>query len=343
MNTMDLFSRDFALDIGTSNLRVYVKNVGIVTTEPSIVAIRKRQLGRKHVEAVGIAAFDMAGRTPDDLELVHPVKSGVIAEFDCTAALLQNLIPQAPFVQRLFGPRIVIAVPTDLTNVERRAVCETARQLGAREVVLVDSIAAAAIGAGLPATRSAGNFIVDIGGGKTEIAVVSLGGIVCSHTSRVAGSSMTEALVDYVKMKHNLLIGDHTAELLKVQLGTAYPIDDMSAVEIGGRCRISGDPKVVEINSEESREALSESVASIVDGVRQTLDRTPPELAADIFDRGIVMVGGGSLLANLDVLLREVTGLPVVLADDPLNTVAKGVGRIVDDPEYYQDFTTYNA
>ena len=343
MTTLGWLSRDLALDLGTSNIRVCVKNRGVVVAEPSVVAVRKDRRGREHIVAVGGAANDMVGRTPSGLEIVRPLRGGVIADLDCTEVLLRRLVPPAPLIQRIFAPRIVIAVPSDLTNVERRAVCESARHVGAREVLLIAGVAAAAIGAGLPVTRPSGNLILDIGGGKTEVAVISLSGVVCVHSSRIAGEDMNDALTDYVKQKYNLLIGDHTAELLKTRMGTAYPTDDICSLEIKGRDLISGIPKVVEINSEEAREALAEPIAAIVEGARLTLERTPPELSADIADRGIVMVGGGSLLGHLDVLLREATGLPAVLADDPLNAVAIGIGCVLDSPELYRDFTSHGA
>jgi rod shape-determining protein MreB len=285
----------------------------------------------------------MVGRTPAELQIIRPLRGGVIADLDCTDALVRRLVPAAPLLQGMVGPRIVIAVPSDLTNVERRAVYESARHAGAREVLLIAGVAAAAIGAGLPVTRPSGNLILDIGGGKTEVGVISLSGVVCAYSGRIAGQSMNEALSEYVKRKYNLLIGDRTAEFLKLQIGTAYPTDDMCSLEIKGRDLISGLPKAVEISSEESREALSEPVLAIIEGVKQTLERTPPELAADIAERGIVMVGGGSLLAHLDVLLREMTGLPVVLADDPLNAVAIGLGHVIEEPELYRCFATHSA
>jgi len=343
MNAPRWLSRDLALDLGTSNTRVYIRKHGVVAAEPSVVAVRKDRRGQMQVVAVGDEANEMVGRTPSELEIIHPLKGGVIADLDCTAALLRRLVPAAPLFQRMVRPRIVIAVPSDLTNVERRAVCESARHAGAREVLLIAGVGAAAIGAGLPVTRPSGNLILDIGGGKTEVGVISLSGVVCAYSGRIAGQSMNEALTDFVKRKYNLLIGDHTAEFLKRQIGTAYPSDDLCSLEIRGRDLISGLPKAVEISSEESREALSEPLSVIIGGVKQTLERTPPELAADIAERGIVMVGGGSLLAHLDELLREVTGLPVVLADDPLNAVALGLGRVIEEPELYRGFATHSA
>jgi rod shape-determining protein MreB len=333
-------SRDLGLDLGTSHTRVYVKNVGMVVAEPSVVAVSRERRRHDQIVAVGAAASEMEGRTHVGVEMVRPLKGGAIADLDCTRALLRELVPPAPFFRRMIGPRVVVAVPSNLTNVERHAVCESARQAGAREILLVAGVAAAAIGAGLPVTRPSGNLIVDIGGGTTEVAVISMSRVVCSHSSRIAGESMNEALTEYVKRKFNLLIGHQTAELLKLKMGTAYPTDDMSSLAITGRDILSGVPKVVEICSEETREVLAEPVAAIVASVRRILECTPPELSADIVERGIVMVGGGALLPHLDVLLREVTGLPVVIADDPLHAVVAGIGRVIEDPELYREFTS---
>jgi len=325
------FSNDLAIDLGTANTLVYAKGKGIVVSEPSVVAVLKDGRGPDKVRAVGKAAKEMLGRTPGNIVAIRPMKDGVIADFEVTEAMLRYFIERVHNrSSNLVRPRIVIAVPSGITSVEQRAVRESALSAGAREVFLIEEPMAAAIGAGLPVTEPSGNMIVDIGGGTTEVAVISLSGIVYSNSTRVGGDKMDEAIINYVKRKYNLLIGERTAELIKVTIGTAYPSADVRSMEVKGRDLVGGVPKTLEIKSDEVLEALQEPINAIVEGVKLALERTPPELAADIVDKGIVMTGGGSLLANLDILLREATGLPVMLAEDPLTAVAIGVGRCLD-------------
>jgi len=328
---LGLFSSDLAIDLGTANTLVYVKGRGIVVSEPSVVAICKDGRGPDRVRAVGTRAKEMLGRTPGNIVAIRPIKDGVIADFEITEAMLRYFIARVHDRKRLVRPRIVIAVPSGITQVEKRAVKESAMLAGAREVYLIEEPMAASIGAGLPITEPSGNMIVDIGGGTTEVAVISLSGVVYSNSTRVGGDKMDEAIINFVKRKYNLLIGERTAEQIKIQIGTAYPMDEIRSMEVKGRDLVQGVPKTLEIKSEEIREALAEPINAIVESVKMALERTPPELSADIVDKGIVLVGGGSLLANLDVLLREVTGLPVMLAEDPLTAVVMGTGRCLDD------------
>lgn len=326
-----LFSNDLAIDLGTANTLVYAKGRGIVCNEPSVVAIQKDVRGIKRVLAVGEEAKRMLGRTPGHIIAIRPMKDGVIADFEVTEAMLRYFIRKAHQRRALVRPRIIVAVPFGITEVEKRAVRESAESAGAREVYLIEEPMAAAIGAGLPITEPSGNMIIDIGGGTTEVAVISLAGIVYSKSARIAGDKMDEAILQYIKRKFNLLIGERTAEIIKMTIGTAYPLEERKTMEVKGRDLVAGIPKTIEINDEEIREALTEPVNAIVEAVRIALERTPPELAADIVDRGIVLAGGGSLLKNLDVVLREETGLPVMLADDPLSCVAIGSGRALDE------------
>jgi rod shape-determining protein MreB len=328
---LGLFSNDLAIDLGTATTLVYVKGKGIVSNEPSVVAIRKDSRGSKKILAVGNDAKKMLGRTPANIVAIRPMKDGVIADFEVTEAMLRYFIAKAHNRRNLIRPRVVVSVPTGITPVEKRAVRESAELAGAREIYLMEEPMAAAIGAGLPVSEPTGNMIVDIGGGTTEVAVISLSGIVYSHSVRVAGDKMDEAVIQYVKRKYNLLIGERTAEAVKIAIGTAYPEKETRVAEIKGRDLVSGIPKTLEINSEEVMAAISEPVNAIVEAVKVALERMPPELAADIVDRGIVLAGGGALLHNLDVLLREETGLPIIVAENPLTTVVMGTGMVLDE------------
>jgi rod shape-determining protein MreB len=336
---LGFFSSDLAIDLGTANTLVYVKGRGIVVSEPSVVAVCKDGRGPDRVRAVGTEAKQMLGRTPGNIVAIRPMKEGVIADFEITEAMLRHFINLVHDRKRLVRPRIVIAVPSGITEVEKRAVRESAMLAGAREVYLIEEPMAAAIGAGLPVTEPSGNMIVDIGGGTTEVAVISLSGVVYSNSTRVGGDKMDEAIIQYVKRRFNLLIGERTAEYIKVKIGTAYPADDIEPMEVKGRDLVAGVPKTLEIKSEEVREALAEPINAIVEAVRMALERTPPELSADIVDKGIVLVGGGSMLRNLDILLRDVTGLPVMLAENPLTAVAIGTGRCLDELRLLKEVT----
>ena len=325
------FSNDLAIDLGTANTLVYVKGRGIVVSEPSVVAVSRDSRGPDRVRAVGKAAKEMLGRTPGHIVAIRPLKDGVIADFDITEAMLRYFIRRVHDRRTMVRPRIVIAVPSGITEVEKRAVRESAMLAGAREVYLIEEPMAAAIGAGLPVTEPSGNMIIDIGGGTTEVAVISLSGVVYSNSTRVGGDKMDDAIINYVKRKYNLLIGERSAEKIKIRIGTAYPTDTIETMEVKGRDLVAGVPKTLELKSEEVREALAEPVNAIVESVKMALEKTPPELSADIVDKGIVLAGGGSMLKNLDVLLRETTGLPVMLAEDPLTAVAVGTGRCLDE------------
>jgi rod shape-determining protein MreB len=333
------FSSDLAIDLGTANTLVYVKGRGIVVSEPSVVAVSRDSRGPDRVRAVGQAAKDMLGRTPGHIVAIRPLKEGVIADFDITEAMLRYFIRRVHDRRTMVRPRIVIAVPSGITEVEKRAVRESAMLAGAREVYLIEEPMAAAIGAGLPVTEPSGNMIIDIGGGTTEVAVISLSGVVYSNSVRVGGDKMDEAIINYVKRKYNLLIGERSAEQIKIRIGTAYPTDTIESMEVKGRDLVLGVPKTLEIKSEEVREALAEPVNAIVEAVKMALEKTPPELSADIVDKGIVLVGGGSCLKNMDVLLRETTGLPVMLAEDPLTAVAIGTGRCLDELSLLKEVT----
>ena len=325
------FSNDLAVDLGTANTLVYVRGKGIVLREPSVVAVHRDARGIKKVLAVGAEAKLMLGKTPGNIEAIRPMKGGVIADFDITEAMLRHFIQRVHNRRTLIRPRIIVSIPSGVTQVERRAVKETAESAGAREVYLIEEPMASAIGAGLPIKEPVSSMVVDIGGGTTEVAVISLSGIVYAKSVRVAGDKMDEAVVQYLKRKYSLLIGERTAEMIKTTIGCAYPDEELKTVEVKGRDLISGIPKIIEINSEEAREAIAEPVSIIVDTIRDALEQMPPELAGDIVDRGIVLTGGGALLRNLDVLLREETGLPVSVADDPLSTVARGSGIALDE------------
>ncbi len=322
---LSMFSNDLAIDLGTANTLVYAKNKGIVVREPSIVAVNKIN---NQVEAVGKEAKEMLGRTPGNIVAIRPMKDGVIADFEVTEKMIKYFIEKAHGRRFLVKPRIVISVPSEITQVEKRAVKDSALRAGATEVYLIEQAMAAAIGAGLPITDPTGNMIVDIGGG---IAVISLAGIVYSKAVRVAGNEMDDAIIQYIKRKYNLLIGERTAEQVKIEIGSAFPLDEEMTMEIKGRDLVEGVPKTLVVSDEEIREALSETVATIVEAVRVALERTPPELSADIMDKGIIIAGGGSMLKNLDKRLREETGLPVTLAEDPLACVALGTGQMLTD------------
>jgi len=323
-----LLSSDLAIDLGTANTCVYVRGQGIVVHEPSIVAINKLT-GR--VEAVGRNAKEMLGRTPGHIVAIKPMRDGVIADFDVTEKMLTYFIKKALKRSVWVRPRIVIGVPSEITEVEKRAVKDSAYRAKASEVHLVQEAVAAAIGVGLPITEPSGNMIVDIGGGTTDVAVISLAGIVYSKAVRVAGNKMDEVIIEYLKRQHSLLIGERTAEEIKIKIGSAFPLEERMTMQVKGRHLIEGLPKTITITDEEIREALAETVNVIVDGVRVALERTPPELSADMVDRGIVLTGGGSLLRNLDKRLREDTGLPVAMAEDPLSSVALGAGKMLAD------------
>jgi rod shape-determining protein MreB len=331
-----LFSNDLAIDLGTANTLVYVKGKGIVASEPSVVAVQTDKRGIKRVLAVGREAKEMLGRTPGSIEAIRPMKDGVIADFEVTEAMLRYFIRKAHNRKNLIRPRMIICIPYGITEVEKRAVRESAESAGAREVFLIEEPMAAAVGAGLPIMEPTGNMIVDIGGGTTEVAVISLGGIVFSKSIRIAGDKMDEAVVHYLKRKYNMLIGERTAEFIKIQIGTAYPNGEIKTMEVKGRDLVMGVPKTFAVNCEEIREAIMEPVNAIVEAIKITLERTLPELAADIVDRGIVLSGGGALLSNLDVLIREETGLPVTVADDPLTSVVLGSGVALDKLDHYK-------
>jgi rod shape-determining protein MreB len=333
MNLRSLFnlsflSSDLAIDLGTANTLVYAKGKGIVVAEPSMVAVNT-VTGK--VEAVGKDAKEMLGRTPGKIVAIRPMKDGVIADFEITEKMLSHFIRKAHNRNTMVRPRIIIGIPSEVTQVEKRAVKDSALKAKASEVYLVDQAMAAAIGAGLPITEPSGNMVVDIGGGTTDIAVISLAGIVYSKSVRVAGNEMDESVIQYIKKKYNLLIGERTAEQVKLEIGSAFPLDEPITMEIKGRDLIEGIPKTLTVTDAEIREALAEPISIIVNAVRVALERTPPELSADIVDRGIVLTGGGSLLKNLDRLLREETGLPVSVAEDPLSSVVLGTGKMLSD------------
>ena len=324
------FSSDLAIDLGTANTLVYVKGKGIVLREPSVVAVRKDAKANR-VVAVGRDAKNMLGRTPGNIVAIRPMKDGVIADFEVTEAMLRYFIRKIHDRRTLIRPRINISVPSGITQVEKRAVRESAESAGAREVYLIEEPMAAAIGAGLPITEPIANMIVDMGGGTTEVAVISLAGIVYSKSVRVAGDKMDSAILQYIKRKFNLLIGEHSAEKIKIELGDVIPEEPYQEMEIKGRDLVSGVPKTITINSSEIRSAITEQIDTIVDTVKSVLEQTPPELAADIVDKGIVLTGGVALLKNLDKLLREETNLPIIIADDPLSSVVLGAGMSLDN------------
>jgi rod shape-determining protein MreB len=327
---LGLFSNDIGIDLGTANTLVFVKDQGIVLREPSVVAVRS---GTSQVLAVGDEAKRMLGRTPGNIVAVRPLKDGVIADFEMTESMLRHFITKVNN-KKWIRPRVVIAVPSGITEVEKRAVKESAAHAGAREVYLIEEPMAAAIGVGLPVQDAAGNMIIDIGGGTTEVALISLSGIVFSRSVRVAGDELDEAIAGYMKRAYNLMIGERTAEEIKIRIGSAYPMDKETSMEVKGRDLVAGLPKTLAITSQEVREALLEPIATIVESVRVTLERCPPELSADLVDRGLVLAGGGALLRGLDKLLQEETGLPVHIAEDPLSAVAEGTGRALSEIKF---------
>jgi rod shape-determining protein MreB and related proteins len=329
-NLMNVFGRDMAVDLGTANTLVFVKGRGIVLNEPSVVAIDKTT---GSVLAVGLEAKRMIGRTPGNIVAVRPLKDGVIADFDVTERMLRYFIQQVHKRRFLARPRVIVGVPSGITGVEQRAVEEAAEQAGARSAHLIEEPMAAAIGSELPIHEPSGNMVVDIGGGTTEVAVISLGGIVASESIRIGGDELDEEIIAYMKREHNLMLGERTSEELKIEVGSAYPLNQEEQAEIRGRDMVTGLPKILIISSVEVRAAIEEPVAAIIDAVKATLDKTPPELSSDVMDRGIVLTGGGALLRGLDERLRQETGMPVHIAEQPLNCVAIGAGKCLEEYE----------
>ncbi|MEN6437708.1 MAG: rod shape-determining protein [Syntrophobacter sp.] len=334
---LGMFSNDLAIDLGTANTLVYVRGKGIVLTEPSVVAVRKDERGANKVVAVGKDAKMMLGKTPGNITAIRPMKDGVIADFEVAEAMLRYFIRKVHNRRALIRPRVIICIPSGVTQVERRAVRESAESAGAHEVYLIEEPMAAAIGAGLPITEPVCNMVVDIGGGTTEVAVISLAGIVYSRSVRVGGDKMDAAVLQHIKRKYNLLIGERTAETIKTTIGNAYPLNETEKMTIKGRDLVTGIPTTVEVNSDEIRESIQEQIDSILETVKIALEQTPPELAGDIVDRGIVLTGGGALLKNLDHFLRLQTGLPIMLTEDPLSTVVIGSGKALEDIEILKD------
>ncbi len=327
----NLFSNDLGIDLGTANTLVYVAGQGVVLREPSVVALNSHT---REIQAIGAEAKQMLGRAPGSIEAIRPMKDGVIAHYEVTEKMIRHFVEKVHNNRKtMVRPRVVIAVPSGITQVEKRAVREAALSSRAKEVFLVEEPMAAAIGVDLPIQEPSGNMIVDIGGGTTEVAIISLSGVVYSKSIRIAGDEMDEAIVNYVKRKNNLLIGERTAEEIKMTIGSAHPLPERLTMEIKGRDLIAGIPKTLVVNDEEIYEALAETFGAIVEAVKISLERTPPELAADIVDKGIVVAGGGSMIKGLDILLREATGLPITLASDPLSAVAMGVGKIISNPK----------
>lgn len=333
---LGLFSNDMGIDLGTASTLVYVKGEGVVLCEPSVVAIER---GTSHVLAVGEEAKRMLGRTPGNIVAIRPMKDGVIADFEITEAMLRYFIKKVHHRRVLVRPRIIIAIPSGITEVEKRAVKDSAERAGAREVFLIEEPIAAAIGVGLPIQEPIGNMIIDIGGGTTEIAVISLAGTVFSRSIRIGGDEMDEAIIEYLKKTYNLMIGERSAEELKIKIGSAYPLEEEMTLEIKGRDLVAGLPKTVSVTSEEIRESLQEPLRAILESTKITLERTPPELSSDLIEHGIVMAGGGSLLRGLDKLIAEETGLPVHVTDDPLTAVANGTGKVLNEIRYLKKVT----
>lgn len=326
-----LFSNDMGIDLGTATTLVYVKGQGIVLCEPSVVAIQR---GTNNVLAVGEEAKRMLGRTPGSIVAIRPMKDGVIADFEITEAMLRYFIRRVHNRRKFVRPRMVIAIPSGITEVEKRAVKDSAEHAGAREVFLIEEPVAAAIGVGLPIQEPSGNMIIDIGGGTTEMAVISLAGIVFSKSIRIGGDEMDDAIIQHLKKTYNLMVGERTSEEIKIKIGSAYPLEEELTMEVRGRDLVAGLPKMITVTSEEIREALSEPIAQIVEAVRITLEKTPPELSADLIEKGIVLAGGGSLLRGMDKLLAEETGLPVHISNDPITAVALGTGTVLSEIKY---------
>jgi len=333
---LGLFSNDMGIDLGTATTLVFVKGEGVVLCEPSVVAIER---GTSHILAVGEEAKRMLGRTPGNIVAIRPMKDGVIADFEITEAMLRYFIKKVHHRRVLVRPRIVIAIPSGITEVEKRAVKDSAERAGAREVFLIEEPIAAAIGVGLPIQEPIGNMVIDIGGGTTEIAVISLAGVVFSKSIRIGGDEMDEAVIEYLKKTYNLMIGERTAEDVKIKIGSGYPLEEEMSLEVKGRDLVAGLPKAVTITSEEIREALQEPLRAILEMTKISLERTPPELASDLIEHGIVMAGGGSLLRGIDKLISEETGLPVHIADDPLTAVVVGTGKVLDEIRYLRKVT----
>jgi rod shape-determining protein MreB len=337
---MGVFSNDLAIDLGTANTLVYVKDKGIVINEPSVVAIRNGNNSKSSVLAVGVEAKNMLGKAPGHIKVIRPMRDGVIADFEVTGAMLRQFIRKVHNRRILARPRIIIAVPSGITQVEKRAVVEAAQAAGAREVFLIHESMAAAIGAGLPVTEPTCNMVVDIGGGTTEVAIISLAGVVHSRTIRIAGDMMDTSIVQYVRRNYNLLIGDRTAENIKISIGNAYPDDKkLDQIEVKGRDLASGIPKILTIDSEEIHRAISEQIDAIIETVKAVLEQIPPELSVDILEKGMVLTGGGALLKNLDKILSQASGVPVSVIEDPLSSVAIGVGKVIENSELLKKVT----
>jgi rod shape-determining protein MreB len=335
-NILGLFSNDMGIDLGTATTLVYAKGQGIILCEPSVVAIQK---GTNSVLAVGEEAKRMLGRTPGNIVAIRPMKDGVIADFEITEDMLRYFIKKIHNRKVFVRPRMVIAIPSGITEVEKRAVKDSAEHAGAREVYLIEEPISAAIGVGLPIEEPAGNMIIDIGGGTTEIAVISLAGIVFSRSIRIGGDELDEAIIEHLKKTYNLMIGERTAEDIKIKIGSAYPLEEELTMEVRGRDLVAGLPKTITISSEEIREAIAGPVSAILEATRMTLERTPPELSADLIERGIVLAGGGSLLRGIDKLISEETGLPVHVAEDPMTAVALGTGKVLSEIKYLKKVT----
>jgi len=335
-NLLGLFSSDMGIDLGTATTLVYLKSEGIVLCEPSVVAI---EAGTSNVLAVGEEAKRMLGRTPGNIVAIRPMRDGVIADFEIAESMLRYFIKKVHNSRRLVRPRMVVAVPSGITEVEKRAVKDSALHAGAREVYMLEEPVAASIGVGLPIQEPSGNMVIDIGGGTTEMAVISLAGVVFSKSIRIGGDEMDDAIINYLKRTYNLMVGERTAEEIKIRIGSGYPMEEEMSMNVRGRDLVAGLPKMITITSEEVREALSEPIAQIVEAVRITLERTPPELSADLIEKGIILAGGGSLLRGLDKLISEETSLPVHLADDPLTAVALGTGKVLSELKYLKRLT----